>query len=260
VFVCPRNHTFDIARSGYVSLVQPQDRRSVAAGDAKAALDARVRLIEAGVGGAIQRAIVERATALAIEPPVVVDLGAGSGDALAALTAAGRLAGIGIDLSTAAAAQAARRFPALTWVVANADRRLPLLDRSVGLVVSIHGRRNPAECARVLSPNGALIVAVPATDDLVELREIVQGERVERDRADAVLEEHGRHFALVERGVVREQQPVARGQLLDLLRATYRGERHSSAARVAGLDRVGTLELTTASEWFLFALRPAVIR
>ena len=31
--VCPRGHSFDIARRGYVNLLQPQDRRSKKPGD-----------------------------------------------------------------------------------------------------------------------------------------------------------------------------------------------------------------------------------
>ena len=84
---------------------------------------------------------------------------------------------------TAAIERAARHFPDRIWVVANADRRLPLLDRSVDLALSIYGRRNPAEVARVLAAAGYLLVAVPAADDLIELRELVQGRRFERDRA-----------------------------------------------------------------------------
>ena len=66
--------------------------------------------------------------------PVAADLGCGSGELLGALAAARDICGAGIDLSTAAVERAARRYPALTWVVANADRRLPLLDASVHLV------------------------------------------------------------------------------------------------------------------------------
>ena len=31
--VCSQSHSFDVARSGYINLLQPQDRRSPAAGD-----------------------------------------------------------------------------------------------------------------------------------------------------------------------------------------------------------------------------------
>ncbi|MCA1586360.1 MAG: methyltransferase domain-containing protein [Acidobacteria bacterium] len=252
-FGCSHGHSYDVARSGYLNLLQPQDRRTRAAGDAKAAVEARARLLHAGIGRAIVDALVERAAALDLQPdPPVVDLGSGAGDALAAIARRRPIAGIGIDLSTAAVEHASRRFPDLTWVVANADRRLPLMDRSVELVLSFHGRRNPAECARVLAPGGFLLVAVPAPDDLIELRAIVQGHGIERERANRLLAEHASHFTLVERSTTRERRLLERAALLDLLRGTYRGERASSAARVTALTRV---EVTLASDFFLFAPR-----
>src|SRR5882762_1394841 len=129
-WTCPRGHAFDVARTGYVNLLQPQDRRSNAAGDRTKAVDARARLLARGIGRALVDETVRRAAALEVgdEPPAVVDLGSGSGDVLGELASVRRVAGIGIDLSTVAAEHAARRFPDLTWVVANADRRLPLLD------------------------------------------------------------------------------------------------------------------------------------
>lgn len=245
-FTCPRGHTYDIARSGYVNLLQPQDRRSQSPGDSKAAVAARARLIESGVGREVLQQIVGRAATLALAPdPVVVDLGSGTGDALAML--AGRLTcrGMGIDLSTAAAEHAARRFRQLTWVVANADRRLPLLDDSVDLILSLHGRRNPNEAARVLKHAGCLLVAVPAPDDLVELRQFVQGEAAARERISALLSGHERAFVVVDRFEARTRARLEREMLLDLLRATYRGERTSVADRIADLT---SLDVTLASE------------
>jgi 23S rRNA (guanine745-N1)-methyltransferase len=252
-FVCPRGHTYDVARVGYVNLLQPQDRRSLSAGDAKAIVDARARLLQANVGRIILDRFTQHAAALELsEDPLVVELGAGSGDALAALAQARPITGVGIDLSTAAAEHAARRFPGLTWVVANADRRLPLLDHSVELVLSMHARRNPAECARVLVRAGFLLVSVPAQDDLLELREFVQGRAIERDRARAMVAEHEPFFTLLERSSVRERQRLERESLLDLLKGTYRGERLSGADRLEALD---SLEVTLASEFCLFASR-----
>ena len=233
-----------MARSGYISLLQPQDRRSSAAGDSKEAVAARRRLLDAGVGRAAIDAVVSHAPA-SKRPLVVVDLGCGSGELLGELAVARDVCGAGIDLSTAAAEAAARRFPLLTWVVANADRRLPLLDASLDLVLSLNGRRNPAECRRVLASNGTLIVAVPAPDDLIELRAEVQGKGVPRDRVDAVLAEHAGHFALVERFTVRSRHQLEGAALRDLLTGSYRGRRASMAERAKELD---TLDVTAATD------------
>ena len=254
-WVCPAGHSFDVARSGYVNLLQPQDRRSSTAGDSSAAIEARASLLASGLGRALIDAVVSHAATLDLgERSVVVDLGCGSGDALAAC--GDGVTGIGIDLSTAAVERAARRFPNRIWVVANADRRLPLLDDSVDLVLSLHGRRNPAEAARVLAPGRNLLVAVPASDDLIELRELAQGQRIERDRSESVLTEHQPHFDLVERSVVRETIELERTSLLALLQGTYRGARRAVADRVATLDR---MRVTVASDLLLFRLRSSSV-
>ncbi len=253
-WTCPSRHAYDVARRGYVNLLQPQDRRSPEAGDARAAIEARAGLLAAGVGRAILDAMAARAAALPLsDEPVVVELGSGGGDLLAALARLRPIAGIGLDLSVAAAEHAARRHAGLTWVVANADRRLPLLDGRVDLVLSMHARRNPAECGRVLAPGGHLLVAVPAEDDLIELRALVQGQGVPRDRTEALVAEHHPHFRLIDRETVRERRTLGRSELVELLRGTYRGRRHSVAARVGALDR---LEVTLASDLCLFAPAP----
>jgi 23S rRNA (guanine745-N1)-methyltransferase len=246
---CARRHSYDIARAGYVNLLQPHDRRSLTAGDTRDALDARARLLAAGVGRLIAEGIVGRAARLAAANDVIADLGSGSGDILSMLSAAVDAGGIGIDLSTAAAEHAARRFPGLTWVVANADRGLPLLDRSIDLLISVNGRRNPGECARVLTVRGHLLVAVPAPDDLIELRTAIFGEAVTRDRMDTVIGEHAPHFSVADRFTLREQHQLGRAALGDVLLGTYRGMRRAAAPRLDALARLG---VTFASEVVVF--------
>ena len=237
-----------------MNLLQPNDRRSLQAGDSDEAINARARLLAQGVGRSGIEMVASRVAALLDAGDVVADLGSGSGELLAAICARrADIAAIGVDLSTAAAAYAVRRYPDITWVVANADRRLPLLDSTIDVIVSVHGRRNPEECARVLTRQGHLIIAVPAPDDLVELRERVQGRRVERQRGPALAREHEPLFALVEQFDVREHHQLAGNSLRDLLRGTYRAERQSVAGQLAALER---LQVTVASSVFVFELRP----
>jgi 23S rRNA (guanine745-N1)-methyltransferase len=237
-YSCARGHSYDIARSGYVNLLQPQDRRSRHAGDSKEAVAARAALVDAGVGRTLIDAVADTVLALDLpERPVIVDLGSGTGDALAAIGRRREILGIGIDLSVPAAEHAARRFPDHLWIVANADRRLPLVDDAVDVVLSVNGRRNPDEVVRVLTTRGALVIALPAPDDLIELRTHVQGAGVERDRSDMVIAAHP-SFAVVQRAAIRETMTLDRDALLDLLRGTYRGARLREAERVADVDRM----------------------
>jgi 23S rRNA (guanine745-N1)-methyltransferase len=250
-YVCRSGHSFDIARSGYVNLLQ--DRRSLEAGDSKAAVDARAALERTGVGSGVIEAVIDKVLLLDLPlGAVIVDLGSGSGEMLGRLSTRRQVSGIGIDLSSAAAEFSVRRFPALTWVVANADRRLPLRDNSVEVVLSIHGRRNPAECTRVLTPTGRLIVVIPAPDDLIELRAVVQGQVVERDRVEAMLVEHQTFFRLDQRVAVREQLTLEHEALLNVLRGTYRGARFRLSERVGSILR---LQVTLSSELCVFQKR-----
>ena len=254
-FHCSHGHSFDIARSGYISLLQPQDRKSLDAGDTRDAVRARSALVAAGVGAPLVDTLVSHLSTLTQETanPVVLELGCGAGELLGRLASTLEITGIGIDLSTAAASDAARHFPAVTWVVANADRRLPVLDASVDVVLSVHARRNPSECARVLRPHGRLIVAVPAATDLIQLRSLVQGEAVARDRTPQLIAEHDPWFTVSEQFATEQTLTLERDALQNLLRGTYRGERLSQSTQVQQLDR---LEVTIASDVVVFAPRP----
>lgn len=254
-WACARGHAFDIARSGYVNLLQPRDRRSLHAGDPLDALEARRRLHDAGVGRSILDAIVARATTRLRPNAVVVDLGCGEGDVLARTASDSGATGIGIDLAVAAIDRAARRFPGQTWVVANADRRLPLLDRSVDVILSVHGRRNPAECARVVSASGCLVVAAPASEDLAELRAILFGRAASRDRGEPLIAAHNAYFVLVEHTTLTEHARVTPEQARDLARGTYRAERKSAADRLARLNERDRFDVTLAAELFVFEPR-----
>jgi 23S rRNA (guanine745-N1)-methyltransferase len=238
-----------VARAGYVNLLQPQDRRSLSAGDTSEAVEARHALLARGIG----RDLIERvsAEAVACAPPssTIVDLGAGTGALLARVAARITADAIGIDLSVPAMTLAARQHPSLTWVVANADRRLPIGDACVDLLISMHGRRNPAECARVLRPHGALIIVVPAAHDLRELRVAIGGRAGEESRIAGVLGEFGDPFTLVRRSAIEERHNLDADALRGLLRATYRGERRSTATRIDALD---ALDVTLASDLLLF--------
>jgi 23S rRNA (guanine745-N1)-methyltransferase len=249
-YACARRHSYDVARAGYLNLLQPQDRKSSTPGDNQRAVEARARLLAANIGRGVLDRIVQHLAAAALpNEAVAVDLGSGSGELLAELSERRSIVGIGVDISTAAAEYAARRFPAILWVVANADRRLPVLDCCADAIVSLHGRRNPADCARALTSDGLLIVAVPAADDLIELRATVLGASIARERAAGIVAEHEPLFQLVEALTVRESHRLRADSLRDLLQGTYRAVRTKEALRAETLQ---DMQVTLASELLVF--------
>src|SRR6202166_3439615 len=150
---CPRGHRFDVARSGYCNLLQPHERRSRRPGDSAAALAARRRLFDQGHGDWLVPHLLAAFDALPLPPgAAVLDVGCGEGFYLGTLARERRIEAHGLDISVPAIDLAARRYPAATWIVANADRTLPYAAGSFGLALALTSRVNPGELRRVLAP------------------------------------------------------------------------------------------------------------
>jgi 23S rRNA (guanine745-N1)-methyltransferase len=212
--LCPRGHSFDVARSGYINLLQPQERRSKTPGDTTAAAAARRRLHDRGVTEPLLRAVAEMLAASSAD--IVLDAGCGDGFYLGNLA---RLSGCdahGVDISTPAVDAAARRYPKCEWIVANADRFLPYPDHSFSIVLSITARMNSGEFRRVLRPGGRLIVGLPAPDDLVELR------GAGRDRVARTIQTFAQDFTLVDQRRVTAVADLDAAAVHDVLLSIYR--------------------------------------
>jgi len=217
-YLCDRNHSFDIARSGYINLLQPQDRRSRVPGDRDEAVEARHRLTDRGIFAPLLNAL----RLLVPSTESILDAGCGDGYYLGSLVKSG---GCGVDISTAAIDLAARRYPAAQWVVANADRFIPYADASFDVVMSITGRLNRSEFRRVIRDDGSLVVAISAPDDLMELRGAA------RDRVSRTIAMFSPEFELIDRQRAATTADLDGESVRDLLTATYR-PRAAAASRV----------------------------
>jgi 23S rRNA (guanine745-N1)-methyltransferase len=218
---CPRGHSFDVARSGYINLLQPQERRSKKPGDTAAAVAARRRLHDRGVSGPMLRAIAEILGAS--QSDHILDAGCGDGFYLGSLARATGCAGHGVDISIPAVDAAARCYPECEWIVANADRFVPYSDRSFSIALSITARMNSGEFRRVLNPAGRLLVALPAPEDLIELR------GAGRDRVDRTLEMFGERFTIADRRRVTSTADLDASGVEDVLVSVYRPMRPKAA-------------------------------
>lgn len=211
---CPRGHSFDIARSGYVNLLQPQDRRSKQPGDTLAALAGRRRLHNLGVTAPFLDAVDEIAGATA--EAAVLEVGCGDGYYLGNLAARHGFRAHGVDISIPAIDSAARRYPACEWIVANADRYVPYEDRFFSIVLCITARMNNREIRRCLRDDGRVVVAIPSGDDLIELR----GKG--RDRTSRVRETFSKGFAPVASRRVTTTADIDAATVADVLHSIYR--------------------------------------
>jgi len=212
--VCPRGHSFDVARSGYINLLQPQERRSKHPGDTAAAVAARRRLHDRGVTQPLLRAVAEM---IAARPgDIVLDAGCGDGFYLGALARQTGFDAHGVDISTRAVDAAARRYPECEWIVTNADRFLPYADRSFSIVLSITARMNASEFRRVLRDGGTLLIALPAREDLIELR------GAGRDRVARTVTTFAHAFTLIDQRHVATAANLDAAAVHDVLLSIYR--------------------------------------
>lgn len=251
--VCPRGHAFDRARSGYWNLLQPQDRRAAVPGDSRAAALARRRLVEREAEAPLHAALEELLAGLAPAasgPLRLLELGCGEGSLLARLAGSGRFAVCGLDLSAPAVELAARLAPGVTWVVANADRRLPFPGGAFDVALSVNARLPAAELARALRPAGRVVVAVPGPGDLAALRARLHGEATALPGLASVLARLEPWFSLENRLALSWEVALDRGGLDDLLAASYRGARRRERDR---LGQLPGLAVGRAQELGIFA-------
>jgi 23S rRNA (guanine745-N1)-methyltransferase len=220
---CTDGHSFDVARSGYLSLL-PGDAKLgsadtaemvaareafLAAGHFEPLAEALAEEAERALGGRAERRVGGRAEhalggreeealggGQAEWPPTgcVLDLGAGTGWYLAAVLdrLPGRI-GLALDLSKHALRRAARAHPRIAAVACDAWRPLPVRDDAAALVLSVFAPRNGPEIARVLRPGGALLVVTPTGRHLAELIEqlgLLTVDERKDERLAAALDAH----------------------------------------------------------------------
>ena len=236
---CEKQHSFDIARSGYVNLLQPQDKKSKTPGDSKAAVLARRRLHDLGITRPLLEGFANMLSLTVSD--VVLDAGCGDGFYLGSLAAMSGCSAHGIDISVPAIDAASRRYPSCEWIVANADRFIPYQDASFNKVVSITARMNPSEFRRVLRDDGQLLIAVPAPDDLIELRG--QG----RDRAERTISDFSKYFELTRQQRLTTTADLPAEAVEDILVSIYRPIQKQS---------FGAMRVTFSLDVLLF--RPAI--
>jgi len=160
---CANRHSFDRGRGGYLNLLIGGRLSSDAVpGDTGESLAARRRFLTAGHYLPIANAL---AAATAGAPGPVLDVGCGEGWYLTQVQGDR----YGLDVSKTAVQMAAKAHQDMMFVVGNAYR-LPVLDGSVGVVMSVFAPPPFDEFNRVLQPDGWWVTATPGPLHLQEMK------------------------------------------------------------------------------------------
>lgn len=189
---CEKGHSFDIASAGYCNLLvgsKPGDF----IGDSKEMVMARRQFLDTGAYEPLRSALC---ALVQEEAPAgsacVLDAGCGEGYYTGAVAKALRDSGrdltlIGADISKSATAYAAKRDKLSRYITAN-SYKLPVKDHSADIILSLFAPAPAGEFARILAPEGKVIMAVPGTEHLWELKEAIYDEPYKNDEDKHSLE------------------------------------------------------------------------
>lgn len=160
---CLSNHTFDVAKQGYVYMLN----RPVQSMYGKELFDSRHTVIQAGIYDRLQAAIARE---INLEQPVILDTGCGEGSHLHRICQQlDRPVGVGIDISKEGIIAAAKYNPEELWCVGDLANS-PFNEHSFDAILNILSPANYDEFKRLLKRGGKVIKVVPQENYLKELR------------------------------------------------------------------------------------------
>ena len=180
VFKCENNHSYDIAKQGYVNLLISNMKRSKNPGDSKEMVLARIDFLRRGfykqVSDKINEAIYDyfKDSENRIE---ILDVGCGEGYYLTNLKEYLKEKQIygdfyGMDVSKEAVKYASRSEKECIFAVGN-NYHIPAEDNSIDCILSVFSPIDIDEINRVLKKDGIFVRVLPRTNHLIEMRNII---------------------------------------------------------------------------------------
>lgn len=199
---CSNQHSFDIAREGYINLL-----RKKLSGDSKAMLQARRDFFERDHYRPLSDMLNKLVFSHIHDIPssiTILDAGCGEGyylghlqQYLTAKQPAIQSCCVGVDISKDAIRMAAKRYREMLFVVANLKERLVFADETFQVLLNIFAPRNAQEYARVLASGGLLVVVIPGPAHLLQLRSALHLLNIEQDKQQYIVEQFADQFELI---------------------------------------------------------------
>lgn len=243
---CESNHSYDIAKQGYVNLHVVQHKHSKNPGDTPESVQARRAFLSAGYYAPLQQAVVEKIRELRIEN--LLDIGCGEGYYTNAMQAE-VMQCVGVDIAKNAVQVAAKLNKDVAWIVGT-GATLPVLDESIDLCTSLFSPIPKEEILRVLKIDGHLLVVTPATEHLYAMREALF-EEVKPHDSHKFVEQLASDFELVEEEVIDAPFTLPQQDLKNLIAMTPYAYKAKPERREA-LEQNESLELKAQFQIYVF--------
>lgn len=245
---CPKGHSFDIAKQGYVNLHMSSKKASKNPGDDKAMVIARREFLNSGfyegISLEVNKAVIDCLKDK--QEAMIIDIGCGEGYYTERLRKDVEKAGINsdiyaLDVSKEAVIQGAREYKDINWLVASA-MEMPFGDGEADVALAMFSKVFGSEYARILKEDGVLIVVSPNRNHLLELKEVVYDE-IKFESYDPMVDLEGKFSQLAHINVNYKKVLNDSKVIMDLFNMTpYRWR--SPREGIERLQNTKSLEIT----------------
>lgn len=182
--VCPENHSYDIAKSGYVNLLAPGRKNNFKSGDNSEMVIARRNFLSRGYYDRYVKSASEIARrCLGYDPNFYIDAACGEGHHTTIIAdCVGAEQYYGADASKKAADIASRNAKdGRGFYFAGNIFSLPVKNKCADLVSVLFAPVPFEEARRVLNDDGCLMICSAAPDHLHEMRSLIYDEVIIKD-------------------------------------------------------------------------------
>lgn len=177
---CENNHSFDLAKEGYVNLLTNSHKSGDLMGDNKSMALSRQDFLNKGYFESLASFISSYAEENFSEGSSILDICCGEGYYSSKISEKGRYNLYGFDLSKAMVRLAAKRKLDASFFVANLSH-IPLKDNSISFGFHLFAPFHEEEFYRVLEKGGKLLTVVPGENHLFELKEKIYDKPYKND-------------------------------------------------------------------------------
>jgi 23S rRNA (guanine745-N1)-methyltransferase len=187
-YVCPKNHSFDLASSGYVNLLLSEKSSRKAHGDNKEMIRARHAFLESGYYELLRETLCKKMQELLPVHACLLDAGCGEGYYTQKMREYMPESDLyGIDISKEALKLAGKRKLFLNLATASVYK-LPFGEKSMDAVISVFSPFSKQEFFRVLKENGKIFQVIPTARHLWELKSAIYEQPYENQVAPYEIE------------------------------------------------------------------------
>ncbi len=172
---CENNHSYDIAKQGYVNLLPVNKKHSVNPGDSKDMVLSRREFLESGLYNHFAEKLIEIINSIFTDSQKISILDCGCGEGyydgfLQKLKTNYSL--FGFDISKEAVRLASSKYKNGSFAVGSCFN-MPVQSERFDLAINIFAPMVESETARVLKNGGYLIYAVPGKNHLMGLKKLL---------------------------------------------------------------------------------------